>query len=295
MHSSSNVAEKLGIIVLNYNNYKLTREMVNEILKNEFFQSVKIVIVDNASPNESYAVLSKEFENRVPVIKTEKNGGYSYGNNVGIKYLRDNYPDVRYCAICNPDVILNDVSVKKMLKFMQEHSDIKLLGCVATDIDNNIQKYCWKQPGVMHEIFSSEIICNRFIRKSTEYTNEELSKEFLYVDVALGAFFIAEMDALFEVDLLSEDTFLYCEEQILTHRLKQKGYQIGVLNTCSYIHNHIEPTSMKKKTLNYMNHQKSKLIYLKTCCHINYATELLFKFISGIGIIERKVLSLFIK
>ena len=60
MRWRSKTLERIVAIIVNYKTYKLTIECVNSILKNES-RSVDIVIVDNASPNDSYKVLKQTY------------------------------------------------------------------------------------------------------------------------------------------------------------------------------------------------------------------------------------------
>lgn len=62
-----------------------------------------IVIVDNLSPDGSFRQLQSMAGGKVDVIQSDKNGGYSYGNNYGAVYLIDKYM-VDILVIANPDV-----------------------------------------------------------------------------------------------------------------------------------------------------------------------------------------------
>jgi len=77
-----------GFVVLNYVNYQETMACVDSIVA--LPGQPLIVVVDNQSPNESFAVLQNRFQghDRVTVVQSGRNGGYSAGNNVGIAALR---------------------------------------------------------------------------------------------------------------------------------------------------------------------------------------------------------------
>ncbi len=82
------MSNTFGFVVLNYVNYQETIDCVESIaaLPGE----ARIVVVDNSSPNESFAVLERRYSGhpRITVVQSGRNGGYSAGNNVGIKTLR---------------------------------------------------------------------------------------------------------------------------------------------------------------------------------------------------------------
>ena len=75
--------KKVAIIILNYNDSENTIRYVNEISNYDILN--KIVIVDNHSNKENeYEKLLKLASDKVDVIRSDKNGGYSYGNNYGL-------------------------------------------------------------------------------------------------------------------------------------------------------------------------------------------------------------------
>lgn len=80
---------EFGVVVLNYNDYRSTIACVWSLLRCRP-QPGHLVIVDNRSLNQSLAVLTKEFAgvDNLAVIDSGHNGGYSFGHNVGIRYLR---------------------------------------------------------------------------------------------------------------------------------------------------------------------------------------------------------------
>ena len=78
---------QVAVIILNYKSWEETikeADLCNEYLGVKFED---IVIVDNASPNESAEMLKKENRNRNYVlIESDKNAGYAVGNNIGMRY-----------------------------------------------------------------------------------------------------------------------------------------------------------------------------------------------------------------
>ena len=91
-----------GIVILNYNDYKTTSEMLENIKNMKVLDH--IVVVDNNSSDNSLKELDKYKSKKIDIVANKENKGYAYGNNVGIKYLRDNYK-CDYVFISNPDII----------------------------------------------------------------------------------------------------------------------------------------------------------------------------------------------
>ena len=97
--------KNVSIIILNYNDSENTTKFVNEISKYSILKS--IVVVDNNSKKEYYEKVLLLSSEKVTVIQSDKNGGYSYGNNFGINFLEKN-KKTDYVIISNPDVSVSE-------------------------------------------------------------------------------------------------------------------------------------------------------------------------------------------
>ena len=67
------------MVILNYNDSETVEEYYNLI--KDYHSIDRIVIVDNKSPDGSFKKLCLLNKGNVDVIQTDKNKGYSYGNN----------------------------------------------------------------------------------------------------------------------------------------------------------------------------------------------------------------------
>ena len=94
---------KVATIIVNYNDVEDTIRFVNEITKYDVIN--RIVVVDNMSTTiGAFENLKKLESQKVKVLQADKNGGYDYGNNFGIKYLQSQNEEYDYIIISNPDI-----------------------------------------------------------------------------------------------------------------------------------------------------------------------------------------------
>ena len=106
---------KVGIIVLNYNSYNLSKEIVKKSIEMDIIN--KIVLIDNNSEDDFDQFVNELNNNKVLYIKNNENGGYAKGNNIGLKYLYDNNYDIGF--IVNPDVDFREDTIEKISYFLK--------------------------------------------------------------------------------------------------------------------------------------------------------------------------------
>ena len=112
---------KIAIILLNYNNYEDTFACV-ESLQRVRYPNVDIIIVDNKSTNDSLEKLYELKSENIKIVDSGKNGGFAFGNNMGMKIAREENSD--YVLLLNNDTIVteNFLPMKKMSELQQAES-----------------------------------------------------------------------------------------------------------------------------------------------------------------------------
>ena len=228
---------KFAIVVLNYNDYKTTIEYVNKIKEYNIIN--KIIIVDNHSTNkDEISYLKKVESDKVEVICSEKNGGYAYGNNLGLKYLEkiDNY---EYVAISNPDVYVEEQTIETCLDYLKLHKKVAIVAPRMNFVNGPARRAAWKKRTPIIDIANStritELLLYPFFRKG-EYSKKEYENEYLKVDCIAGSFFIAKYDSLKKINYFDEKTFLLYAEDIIGNKIKDIGLEIHILNKLKFIH-----------------------------------------------------------
>ena len=73
----------LVFVIINYNTSKLTKRLVKNI--KDYKSISKIIIVDNASTDNSYKILKKIENDKLEVVKADTNKGFSAGMNICVK------------------------------------------------------------------------------------------------------------------------------------------------------------------------------------------------------------------
>ncbi len=230
----------IGIIMLNYNEWHLSRSCIDSIRKN-IKSDYRIYLVDNASPSACDSVFLQFVENSddVEFIQLEKNLGYAAGNNQGLKKaIQDGCDNF---LITNNDVVFKPDTIDKLRNYLKNNKNVGIVGPKVYTGSGQIQeinmgckmtlggKYLYllrKTPlKFVSRKFVSEFHCE----------NQSLNRPFKVYAVSGCCFMISGsvIDNLFPLD---EGTFLYEEENIIGHKMELLGYDTMYCADAEVVH-----------------------------------------------------------
>ena len=221
--------KKIGIVIVNYNDYKTTKRLIENIKGYKCLE--EIVVVDNNSTDDSFEKL-KEFEsNRITIIKNSSRH-FSSGLNVGAKCL---IKKVGECCIIfsNSDVIIKgEEDLKKLSSYIKE--DVVVVG--PTIEEKGKLNRGWRLPSTNKEIlFNIPLVSRYFKKKFLQYDEDHYQGETSIVDVVSGCFFMVDSKFLKQNDYFDEKTFLYYEEQILAVKVRNANKKELIANKVKII------------------------------------------------------------
>ena len=270
-----------ALIVLNYNDAETTSSFVEAL--SDIPSVDRIVVVDNMSTDGSYEVLKKLENERIEVVRTDKNGGYAYGNNCGCRIAIENYgADILF--ISNPDVRFTDDTIKTMQRVL---SDDTTIGAVAPIVNQGYN--IWSLPGLVGVIESVFMIWFNIDKKNIKDHLIASANKVETVGAVEGSFWATTRQAYEAAGGLDERTFLYYEENIYAARLKKAGYRVAALTKERYDHFH--SVSIRKlfggKTRAFKHFKPGMKLYL--CEHVKCgaAGMALFEAAFALGYVER--------
>lgn len=254
---------KLGMVILNYNDYKTTETLLNNVKSYQCLDL--IVVVDNYSKDSSFEYLKKYETKKIKVLSSSKNKGVASGYNLGAKYLIEK---LGKCNIIfsNSDIIINkEEDLKRLSKDIQKH-EIAVVG--PTIVENRSLNRGWMMPTVKDEIkFNLPFISRKYL-KEMRYDEEHYKEDLSIVGVVSGCFFCCSGEILQKMNYLDEHTFLYYEEQILAKRLEKIDKQIAVDNNVVIIHNHSVTIDKNITRINkYKELRKSQRYFVEEYLH----------------------------
>ena len=235
---------KFVFVILHYITIEDTKKCVESIYIR--FKNVNIVIVDNASPNNSGKKLLEMYKNieNIDIIINDKNLGFANGNNIGVKYAKYKL-NADFIILCNNDTyILQDEFLDIVLE-EYANSKFAVLGPKILLPNNKVNPVNAKKLDIkmikrdllriQMDYITSILYINgiyRFIRKMLKKflikikikknTLNVLNVNERYENIILhGCFMIFSKQYLNKFDGIDDRTFLYREEELLTLRLRK--------------------------------------------------------------------------
>ena len=269
---------KNGIVIVNYNDYKTTKRLIDNIRDYKVFD--KIVIVDNKSSDNSLKELKKLENKHIIVIDSGENKGYSYALNVGCKYLIDKYKECKI-IVSNSDIIIqSENDIKDLFELVKGKNVI--VG--PTIIEGNNLNRGWIVPKPMDDVAMNILgLYKKYQKRHLMYQDSYYNKDISKVGTVSGCFFAISSKHLEEMGYFDENVFLYYEENIMGVKTKDLGKNIIVANNIDVIHDHAVSIDKSLKRIKKYDILKSSQYYFeKTYNHASKGELFLLRLTSKI-------------
>ena len=124
---------KVSVVVLTYNNLELTKACLDSLLTQSQYPNLEIIVVDNHSSDQTPAYLCAWAEGHPDriVILNPDNKGFAAGNNLGLAAASGDY-----LVILNNDTVVTAGWVKGLIRHLQDHKEIGIIGPITNNIGN---------------------------------------------------------------------------------------------------------------------------------------------------------------
>lgn len=267
----------ISVIIVNYNVKHFLEQClfsVQAALKN--IQG-EIIVIDNASSDDSINYLQPKF----PLIKfvaNTENTGFGKACNQGFTLSSG-----QYILFLNPDTIVPADCFEKCISFLHSHTDAGALGVKMLDGDGKFLKESKRAfPSLSTSLFKISGLASLFPHSkifAKYYLGHLDSTKNHEVDVLAGAFMLIKRNVLELTSGFDEAFFMYGEDIDLSYRIQKAGFKNYYFSDTQITH--FKGESTKKGSLNYI-----KMFYGAMGIFVNkhYKNAGLFKFVIHIGI-----------
>ncbi len=242
-----------AFVILHHKTLDVSLSCLDNLLK--VAPDSPIVVVDNGSNDGSGEELRRRFSDykNVVIIINDQNLGFAKGNNVGYKYVKDNF-DVDCVVVMNNDVIITQPNFAEIIASYMLENHLYVCGPDIITPEGRHQNPLQREPFSTFRIIKWMLMdCIRLImltlhlfEKKILATYTSVSNSYQRQDIDLNGITDCVLHGscvAYSSDYLSKEdfafvpvTFLYAEEMILADYCKRKNYRTGVCPTATITH-----------------------------------------------------------
>lgn len=232
--TSNDSTPDVSVLIVNYNVKDYLQQCLRSIQGAQGEISIQIVVVDNASTDNTMADLPPLFPDVLWVPSTE-NLGYGRGNNLGLSHCTG-----RYVLFLNPDTIIQPDTLATMVAYLDRHPEVGLAGCTVYNPDGTFQLACrrgFPTPWASFtKLFGLQTLFPR-LKLFAQYNLTYLPVDNTYdVDALIGAFMIGPRSVITDAGGFDPAFFMYGEDLDLCYRIQKSGKAIRYVHTTSIVH-----------------------------------------------------------
>lgn len=225
--------------------------------------AAKPILYFRAHAGESDTLRLGEIENIYPIlfIQSKINLGFAGGNNVGMRYALNSNFD--YVWLLNNDTVIEKNAIRELVNYAElKKQKQEKTGIIGSKL------LVYHLPEKMQGVGA---VFNKYSAKSKiigaqEIDNGQYDDKEISCNYVIGAAMFVSKEFLLDTGLMSEEYFLYNEENDWSARAKRKGWSVAVAVKSRVYHKQGASTgnSPKKskwqiKALNYKYRGKIKL------------------------------------
>lgn len=226
----------IDVVIVNWNAGPQLAEAVASIARYHDDLVSSVVVVDNASTDDSLARTGAitDLPFHLQVIHNAENRGFGAACNQGAALARS-----EYLLFLNPDTRLFMDSLRIPLAFMRhsENSDVGIIGIQLVDEHNLISRSCARFP-TLGLFFAQAFGVDRLpgFRHLSIHMTEWAHDETVTVDHVIGAFYFMRRSLFEELSGFDERFFVYLEDLDFSLRARQAGWRSVYLAEAKAFH-----------------------------------------------------------
>ena len=272
----------LSIVIVSWNTRDLLAQCLDSIGAHAPQGEMEVFVVDNASTDNSAAMVRERFP-RVRLIENQENVGFARANNQAIRESTG-----RYVLLLNPDTRVHPGALQTLLRFMDDHPQAGAAGARLLNLDGTLQLSCQPRPTLFREAWMLWRLDDLLRLGSYDMSKWDVTAP-RKVDVVKGACLSVRREALFGVGLLDGDYFLYAEELDLCERIRRVDYDVYWVPQAVVTHFGGQSTGQMPESMFFELYLSKYRFFLK---HYGWAGGLCFKAVLLIAALPRIALGL---
>jgi hypothetical protein len=218
------------------------------------------------------AALKKSYP-KIRLVQNVTNVGFAKANNQAAQLAQG-----KTLLFLNPDTILADQAIEKMVAHLQSNPDIGALGPKTLNTDGSLQYSCRRFPTFMTGFFNHYSLLSRWFPHNP-YTVHYLMKDFSHnenkeVDWLSGCCLMTPYTVFKKVSGFDEHYFLFNEDVDLCKTIHQNGFKVVYFPSAEITH-HISSSNSKVPTKIIIKRHLGMQHYYAKYCSKNFLAKMI--------------------
>jgi GT2 family glycosyltransferase len=211
----------ISVIIVSYNTRSMTLDCLRTLYSQLATLTAEVFVVDNASRDGSADAVAEAFP-EIRVIRNPSNAGFGAANNLALQMAAG-----RYILLLNSDAFPHDGCVAALVRYLDDHPAVGLVGPRLVNPDGSLQRSCWRFPSPLRSWLDSFWLTSLLSGHPAfdDYRRWPHDSE-REVDFVIGACLLVRREAYEQVGGFDERFFMYQEETDWQLRLKKAGWRV---------------------------------------------------------------------
>ncbi len=258
---------ELAIVIINYKTPKLVNDCLTSLLPEIEDMGAKVVVVDNASMDDSVEIIqswieSNDAKDKVELIASPDNSGFSGGNNTGIQAI-----EASYYLLLNSDTLVRKGAVSTLINAAKQDKSAGLVSPRLEWPDGEAQESCFRFHSPISELISSASSgpITKLLKKfNVPYP---VSSQQEYYDWTSFACVLVKSKVFSDIGLMDDGYFMYFEDVSFSYHAKQAGWNVLNIPDAHVVHlrggsSPVKSQTMKRKRLpRYYYESRTRFFY----------------------------------
>jgi N-acetylglucosaminyl-diphospho-decaprenol L-rhamnosyltransferase len=248
---------KISIVIVSWNVASLLRQCLLSIFTGHYKGPLEVIVVDNASDDNSAAMIRAEFP-QVKLIVNSENLGFAGGNNLGVAESSGDF-----IFLLNPDTTLTEDTLTHLRAYLESQPKVGVVGPKLLYPDGAVQPSRRRFPTIGSMFWESTLLEQWFphnrIAQLYKFADQPDTIP-MPVDWLVGAALFLRRETWQAVGPFDETLFMYFEETDWCRRCTETGWAIHYLPRARVVH-YEGQSSQQVITARTLRFQRSKIRY----------------------------------
>lgn len=217
----------LSIVVVSADSGVALRECVRSVLAGTL--PLELILIDNDSHDGVPEAIERAYahDNRLKVIYNHRNLGFGPAVNLAARQAHG-----EALLILNPDCLLQEGDLHRMLALLADRPRAGLIGAVVCDAGGHPDPASWRRDPLLQRSLNS------LLGRAGEKVNveQDIPTEVIEAEAISGAVMLMPRAMFQRLGGFDENYFLHCEDLDLCRRVRDLGYQVLLAGDVRVLH-----------------------------------------------------------